>query len=110
MAQADTTRFWVGASTAGALGSSARGIRPLDIAADGTAVFGDEVDVGPNPMYLAVSDATGVLGIVHELTDGQVSTWTIEGDALRPFGLAGATDAAWLANSRRRYVTRAAIC
>ncbi len=94
MAQADTTRFWVGASTAGALGSSAHGIRPLDIAADGTAVFGDEVDVGPNPMYLAVSDATGVLGIVHELTDGQVSTWTIEGDALRPFGLAGATDAA----------------
>jgi len=94
MAQAETTRFWVGASTAGALGSSARGIRPLDIAADGTAVFGDEVDVGPNPMYLAISDATGVLGIVHELTDGQVSTWTFEGDALRPFGLAGATDAA----------------
>ena len=94
MAQAETTRFWVGASTVGALGSAAHGIRPLDIAADGAAVFGDQVDVGPNPMYLAVSAATGVLGIVHELTDGQVSTWTIEGDALRPFGLAGATDAA----------------
>ena len=94
MSRADTTRFWVGASTVGALGSAARGIRPLDVAADGAASLGDQVDVGPNPMYLAVSEATGVLGIVHESTDGQVSTWTIEGDALRPFGLAGATDAA----------------
>lgn len=94
MAQAGTTRFWVGASTLGSLGTAARGIRPLDVSADGTATLGDPVDVGPNPMYLAVSDATGVLGIVHELAEGLVSTWTIEGDALRPFGLPGATDAA----------------
>jgi len=90
MTATGTTRFWVGASTLGALGAAARGIRPLDVDADGRATLGEPVDVGPNPMYLAVSDATGVLGIVHELADGLVSTWTIEGDALRPFGLPGA--------------------
>lgn len=94
MTRADTTRFWVGASTLGALGSPARGIRPLDIDADGRATLGDVVEVGPNPMYLAVSPATGVLGIVHELTDGLVSTWTIEGDALRAFGERGRTGSA----------------
>ncbi|MFF2372635.1 lactonase family protein [Agromyces sp. NPDC058110] len=86
------TRFWVGASTVGALGSPARGIRPLDVAPDGTTVLGDPVDVGENPMFLAVSPA-GVLGIVHELADGLVSTWTIEGDAVHAFGAAGPTDA-----------------
>ena len=85
------TRFWVGASTTGALGSAARGIRPLDVAADGGATLGEPVDVGPNPMYLAVSPATGVLGVVHEGADGQVSTWTIEGDDLVAFGQAGPT-------------------
>ena len=94
MTRADTTRFWVGASTLGALGSPARGIRPLDIGADGTATLGAAVEVGPNPMYLAVSAATGVLGIVHELADGLVSTWTIEGDDLRAFGEPGRTGAA----------------
>ena len=54
MATAETTRFWVGASTLGALGSPARGIRPLDVAADGSTTLGEPVDVGPNPMYLAV--------------------------------------------------------
>ncbi len=94
MAHANTTRFWVGASTLGVLGSAARGIRPLDVAADGTTTLGDPLDVGPNPTYLAVSAATGVLAIVHELADGQVSTWTIEGDALHRFGEPGPTDAA----------------
>lgn len=94
MTGAETTRFWVGASTLGALGSAARGIRPLDMAADGTATLGDVVEVGPNPMYLAVSAATGVLGIVHELADGLVSTWTVEGDELRAFGEPGRTGAA----------------
>ncbi len=45
-------------------------------------------------MFLAVSPATGVLGIAHELTDGLVSTWTIEGDTVAPFGRPGATGAA----------------
>ncbi|MDR6906887.1 6-phosphogluconolactonase [Agromyces sp. 3263] len=94
MTGAEATRFWVGASTLGALGSAARGIRPLDIAADGTVTLGDVVEVGPNPMYLAVSAATGVLGIVHELADGLVSTWTVEGDELRAFGEPGRTGAA----------------
>ena len=49
MAQAETTRFWVGASTVGALGSAARGIRPLDIAADGAALFGDAGRRRPEP-------------------------------------------------------------
>lgn len=88
----DGTRFWVGASTAGALGSPARGIRPLDVAADGTTTLGDPVEVGENPMYLAVAP-TGVLGIVHELAEGRVSTWTVDGDAVRAFGGSGTTDA-----------------
>lgn len=44
-------------------------------------------------MYLAVSAATGVLGIVHERADGQVSTWTLDGDDVTPFGRAGSTGA-----------------
>ena len=89
-----TTRFWVGASTLGDLGSPARGIRPLDIDDEGRATIGDPVDVGPNPMYLAVSRATGILGVAHELTDGLVSTWTVEGDTVAPFGRPGATGSA----------------
>ena len=93
MSTTSGTRFWVGASTEGVLGSAARGIRLLDVAADGAVTVGDPVDVGPNPMYLAVAPATGVLGIVHEQHDGQVSTWTLDGDAVTPFGHAGATGA-----------------
>ncbi|MET4157448.1 beta-propeller fold lactonase family protein [Agromyces sp. PvR057] len=89
----DGTRFWVGASTVGALGSPARGIRPLDVATDGTTTLGDPVEVGENPMFLAVSPS-GVLGIVHELTAGLVSTWTIDGDTVRPFGGVGGTGSA----------------
>ncbi|MDQ0893038.1 lactonase family protein [Agromyces ramosus] len=88
------TRFWVGASTTGALGSPARGIRSIDLTADGEATLGEQIDVGENPMYLAVSPATGVLGIVHERAEGLVSTWTIEGDELRAFGAPGTTGAA----------------
>jgi 6-phosphogluconolactonase len=88
----DGTRFWVGASTVGALGSPAHGVRPLDVASDGTVTIGEAVDVGENPMFLALSPA-GLLGIVHELADGRVSTWSVDGDALRPFGAPGATGA-----------------
>lgn len=94
MAATGSTRFWVGASTLGALGTAARGIRPLDVDADGATTLGEPIDVGPNPMFLAVSDATGVLGIVHELGDGLVTTWTIEGDGLRAFGPVASTHAA----------------
>ncbi|MDR5699734.1 lactonase family protein [Agromyces aerolatus] len=76
-----TTRFWIGASTVGELGSPARGIRPLDVDADGSAVLGEPVDVGPNPMFLA-RDARGRLAIAHELDAGEISTWRIEGDTL----------------------------
>lgn len=94
MATTGSTRFWVGASTLGGLGTAAGGIRPLDVDADGTTTLGEPVDVGANPMFLAVSDATGVLGIVHELGDGYVTTWTIEGDTLHAFGPQASTDAA----------------
>ena len=93
MAETTGTRFWVGASTEGELGTAARGIRSLDVGADGATVLGEPIDVGPNPTYLAVSPATGVLGIVHEQSEGQVSTWTLEGDTVRRFGGAGATGA-----------------
>ncbi|WP_022889924.1 lactonase family protein [Agromyces italicus] len=89
MAEAGTTRFWVGASTVGALGSPARGIRSLDLDADGRWALGDPIDVGPNPMFLAVSGAAGVLGIVHELAEGRISSWTFEGDGLSPFSRVG---------------------
>ncbi|GAA1785804.1 lactonase family protein [Agromyces lapidis] len=91
MVEAGTTRFWVGASTLGALGSPARGIRSLDLDADGRATLGEPIDVGPNPMFLAISGASGVLGIVHELADGRISSWTFEGDGLSPFSRIGAT-------------------
>ena len=86
------TRFWVGASTSGGLGSPASGIRPLDVASDGTAVIGDPVDVGANPMFLAWRDAH-TLAVAHELDDGLVSTWTVEGDRLTPLGSASGTGA-----------------
>lgn len=89
MVGAGTTRFWVGASTSGALGSPARGIRSLDLDADGRATLGEPIDVGPNPMFLAVSAAAGVLGVVHELADGRISSWTFEGDGLAPFSRTG---------------------
>lgn len=93
MTETGTTRFWVGASTLGELGSAARGIRSLEIDRDGRVTLGDPVDVGPNPMFLAIARATGVLGIVHELASGLVSTWTIEGDTVLPFGRPGVTGA-----------------
>lgn len=70
----DTTRFWIGASTLGTLGSAAQGIRPLDVAADGSTQLGDAIDVGENPQYVAAS-SDGTLGIVHEAATGRVSTW-----------------------------------
>lgn len=71
-----STRFWVGASTTGGLGSPARGIRPLDVAADGSWRLGETVDVGENPMYLAWHGTT--LAVAHELAPGGVSTWRID--------------------------------
>ncbi|WP_395246002.1 lactonase family protein [Agromyces sp. MMS24-K17] len=86
------TRFWVGASTLGAIGSAARGIRTLDVAPDGAATLGEPVEVGPNPMYLAWRD--GTLAIVHELADGLVSTWTVAGEDVRLLAAAAATGGA----------------
>lgn len=89
----ETTRFWIGASTLGELGSAARGIRPLDVDATGAARLGEPVDVGPNPMFLA-RGPQGRLAVVHELEDGEISTWRIEGDALHPVAPRSATGAA----------------
>lgn len=86
------TRFWVGASTRGALGSPASGIRPLDVGDDGTAVIGEPVDVGADPMFLAWRDAR-TLAVAHELEDGLVSTWSVEGDRVTPLGSASGTGA-----------------
>ncbi|WP_308799092.1 lactonase family protein [Agromyces silvae] len=89
----ETTRFWIGASTLGELGSAARGIRPLDVDASGAAVLGEPVDVGPNPMFLA-RDARDRLAVAHELDDGQVSTWQVDGDALHAVAPRSATGSA----------------
>ncbi|WP_350349327.1 beta-propeller fold lactonase family protein [Agromyces sp. G08B096] len=78
-----STRFWIGASTVGALGSPARGIRPLDVAADGSAALGEPVDVGVNPMFLA-RRAEGAAAIVHELAEGLVSMWRIDEGGVSP--------------------------
>ncbi len=86
------TRYWVGASTRAELGSPARGIRPLHIGEDGAATLGDPVDVGANPMFLAWRDAR-TLAVAHELEDGLISTWTVDGDRLTPLGAASGTGA-----------------
>lgn len=84
------TRFWVGASTLGELGSPARGIRPLDVSEDGAGAIGDPVDVGANPMFLSWRDAR-TLAVAHELDEGLVSTWTVDDDRLAPLGAASST-------------------
>lgn len=80
---AEGTHFWIGASTAGALGSAARGVRPLYVAPDGSAELGEPADVGPNPMFLDWSDEVGALAIVHEQADGLVSAWALADGELR---------------------------
>ncbi|UOE45853.1 lactonase family protein [Agromyces larvae] len=86
------TRFWIGASTIGALGAAARGVRRLEVADDGTAVLGEPVEVGPNPMFLARRGDT--VAIVHELADGLVSTWRLDGGTLAPLAPTAPTGAA----------------
>jgi 6-phosphogluconolactonase len=90
---AETTRFWIGASTAGELGSAARGIRSLDLDATGGAVLGEPIDVGPNPMFLA-RHGDDLLAVAHELDDGQVSTWRVDGDAVGPIAPRSTTGSA----------------
>ena len=63
MSAAETTRFWVGASTAGALGSAARGIRPLDVAADGSA---KKAVTAPN---VKLADLAGKSLMIHSGSD-----------------------------------------
>ncbi|QEO15333.1 lactonase family protein [Agromyces intestinalis] len=86
------TRFWIGASTVGALGSAARGVRPLEVADDGSAVLGEPIDVGPNPMFLA--QRGDIVAIVHELADGLVSTWRAGDETLAPLAAPAPTGAA----------------
>lgn len=88
-----TTRFWVGASTLGELGSPARGIRSLEVDATGAARLGEPVDVGPNPTFVA-RHGRDLLAVAHELDDGAVSTWRVEGDALRAVAPSSTTGSA----------------
>jgi 6-phosphogluconolactonase len=90
---AGTTRFWVGASTAGELGSAARGIRSLEVDAAGAAVLGEPIDVGSNPMFLA-RHGGDLLAVAHELDDGQVSTWRVAGDSVQPIAPPSTTGSA----------------
>ena len=105
----ETTRFWIGASTLGELGSPAAGVRPLDVDNDGTARLGAPIDVGPNPMFLAF-DGRDRIAIAHELDDGQVSTWRVDGERLHPLaprsatGAAGPCHVAWDADGARLLV------
>lgn len=88
-----TTRFWIGASTRGEIGSAARGIRSLDVDVTGAASLGDPIDVGPNPMFLA-RHGRDRLAVAHELDDGLVSTWRVDGDVVEPVAAPATTGAA----------------
>lgn len=89
---AGTTKFWVGASTAGELGSPARGIRSLEVDETGATRLGEPIDVGPNPMFLAQQN--DLLAVAHELDEGLVSTWRIVGDDLQPIAPPATTGSA----------------
>ncbi|QAY73327.1 hypothetical protein ET445_08195 [Agromyces protaetiae] len=78
-------RFWIGASTAGVLGSAAAGIRPFEIAYNGDHWIGDPVDVGENPMFLA-HRGDGLVAIVHELADGELTLHRIDGETVTAVG------------------------
>lgn len=89
----ETTRFWIGASTLGELGSPARGIRSLEVDATGATRLGEPIDVGPNPTFVA-RHGRDLLAVAHELEDGATSTWRIEGDALTPIAPRSTTGSA----------------
>lgn len=80
MTSGGPTAFWVGASTLGRIGSPAVGVRRLIVGADGRGRLGDPLDVGPNPMFVAVGD--GSAAIAHETADGAVSIWDASAEVL----------------------------
>ncbi|MFK4730896.1 beta-propeller fold lactonase family protein [Agromyces mediolanus] len=88
----EPTVFWVGASTSGALGSAARGIRRLEIDDRGGWRLDEPVEVGENPMFLALRDERIVVS--HELAPGGVSVWTSDAASgrLSPIAAEGLAD------------------
>ncbi|MCM3655856.1 lactonase family protein [Agromyces mediolanus] len=87
----EPTVFWVGASTSGGLGAPARGIRRLEVDGAGAWRLGEAVQVGENPMFLALRDERIVVS--HELAPGGISVWAAGDDAetlipLAPLGVA----------------------
>lgn len=84
-------RAYIGAATSGGEGSPATGVTIADV--DGAAItaVGVTADTVENPMYLASSADGRVLYTVHEVDHGQVSAWSVDGDALTPLGTPQAT-------------------
>lgn len=79
-------RAYLGAATASGAGSPAEGITILEI--DGPAIT--PVGLGmhgvPNPMYLALGPRPDVLYTVHEVAQGALSAWRVDGSRLEALG------------------------
>ncbi|RIQ11296.1 lactonase family protein [Jiangella rhizosphaerae] len=79
-------RAFIGAATSGQ-GSPASGITVADIEKGVVTPVGEPALRGVgNPMYLALSRDGRVLYAVHEVADGAVSAWAVDGDVPRSLG------------------------
>lgn len=80
-------RAFIGAATSGGQGRPAAGITVADIDEGVVTPVGEPALRGVgNPMYLALSPDGGVLYAIHEVDDGAVSAWALDGDVRRPLG------------------------
>lgn len=81
-------RAYLGAATSGGGGNPAEGITILEIDGPTITPVGSGAHGVPNPMYLAFGPRPDVLYTVHEVTEGAVSAWRIDGSQLVEVGAA----------------------
>ncbi|WP_035812952.1 lactonase family protein [Jiangella gansuensis] len=80
-------RAYIGAATTGGGGSSADGVTLVEVDDGWVKPVGVGAQGVDNPMYVARSADGRVLYVVHEVADGRVSAWAVDGDALSPLGV-----------------------
>ncbi|TDE08238.1 lactonase family protein [Jiangella asiatica] len=80
-------RAYIGAATTGGGGSSAAGITVADVDDGWVKPIGVGAQGVDNPMYVARSADGRVLFTVHEVAEGRVSAWAVDGDTLTPLGV-----------------------
>ncbi|WP_116949806.1 lactonase family protein [Jiangella endophytica] len=80
-------RAFIGAATSAGQGGPAAGVTVADIEKGVVTPLGGPALHGVgNPMYLALSPDGRVLYAIHEVDDGHVSAWALDGDVPRPLG------------------------